>query len=234
MSRGCLRTMMLLFAMLGCAIDMGATEYDFMVLRERMVRDQIEARGIRDRRVMDTMRRVERHRFVPTALQYVAYEDTPLPIGEGQTISQPYIVALMMEAAQLKGNEKVLEIGTGSGYQAALAAELAREVYTIEIVPALAERAQRLLSTLGYRNIRAKCGDGYLGWPEFAPFDCIIVTAAPEKVPPFLVEQLAEGGRMVIPVGTIYQELRLVVKVAGKIEERVIIPVRFVPMVHKR
>lgn len=207
---------------------------DFKNLRETMVKYQIEQRGIKDRRVLEVMRRVERHRFVPRQIQHLAYEDMPLPIGEGQTISQPYIVAIMTEVLQLKGNEKVLEIGTGSGYQAAVLAELAQEVYTIEILPELANQAQKLLDELGYKNIKVKCADGYLGWPEFAPFDAIIVTCAPEEIPQALIEQLAEGGRMVIPVGTAYQELRLLVKTQGRIKQTGIIPVRFVPMIRKR
>ena len=204
---------------------------DFKALRENMVKNQIEARGVKDKKVLEVMRKVERHKFVPMQSQYLAYEDTPLSIGEDQTISQPYIVALMTELLKLEGNEKVLEIGTGSGYQAAILAELAREVYTIEILPKLSERAQKLLQDLGYTNIKVKCGDGYLGWPEFAPFEAIIVTCAPDKVPKTLIEQLAEGGRMVIPVGTTYQELKLLVKIKGRIEEKDIIPVRFVPMI---
>ena len=199
-----------------------------------MVTYQIEARGVKDGRVLEVMRKVERHWFVPQELQHLSYEDTPLPIGEGQTISQPYIVALMTELLQLKGEEKVLEIGTGSGYQAALLAELAKEVYTIEILPTLASRAEKLLKDLGYKNIKVKCGDGYLGWPEFAPFDAIIVTCAPEHIPQSLIEQLAEGGRLVIPVGVSYQELKLLVKTAGKIEQKDIIPVRFVPMLREK
>lgn len=206
---------------------------DFKELREKMVRYQIEERGIRDKAVLEAMRKVQRHRFVPQGLQYLAYEDMPLEIGEGQTISQPYIVALMTELLQLKGNEKVLEIGTGSGYQAAILAELSDEVYTIEILPKLAEQAQKLLAKLGYKNIKVKCADGYLGWPEFAPFDAIMATCAAEEIPPALIEQLAEGGRMVIPQGTAYQELKLLVKVKGKIEQKDIIPVRFVPMIRK-
>jgi protein-L-isoaspartate(D-aspartate) O-methyltransferase len=206
---------------------------DFKVHRDRMVKHQIEARGIKDRRVLDTMRKVPRHCFLPLAFRIFAYEDMPLPIGEGQTISQPYVVALMTELLELKGSEKVLEIGTGSGYQAAILAELCQKVYTIEILPGLAKRAQKVLSKLGYKNIQVKCGDGYLGWPEKAPFDAIIVTCAPQKIPPPLIEQLAEGGKLVIPVGELNQELKLLVKVNGKIEEKSIIPVRFVPMMRK-
>jgi protein-L-isoaspartate(D-aspartate) O-methyltransferase len=153
-----------------------------------------------------------------------------LPIGEGQTISQPYIVALMTELLELKGDEKVLEIGTGSGYQAAILAELAKEVYTIEIIEKLAQTAKERLEKLGYQNIKVKAGDGYLGWPEVAPFDAIIVTCAPPFIPEPLQEQLKEGGRMVIPVGTAYQELKLIRKEKGKIKVKAIIPVRFVPM----
>lgn len=206
---------------------------DFKTLREQMVREQIEQRGIKDESVLAAMRKVERHCFVPFDLTHLAYEDMPLPIGEGQTISQPYIVALMTELLQLKGSEKVLEIGTGSGYQAAILAELAKEVYTIEILPRLSQRAEKLLQELGYKNIKVKCADGYLGWPEFAPFDAIIVTCAAKEIPQPLIAQLAEGGRMVIPQGEEYQELKLLVKVKGKIEQSDIIPVRFVPMLRK-
>lgn len=206
---------------------------NFKVLRENMVSRQIETRGIKDKRVLEVMRKVERHRFVPANLAHLAYEDTPLPIGEGQTISQPYIVALMTELLGLKGNERVLEIGTGSGYQAAILAELTKEVYTIEILPGLAESAQELLDELGYKNIQVKCGDGYLGWREFAPFNSIMVTCAPDEIPAPLIEQLAEGGRLVIPVGKRYQQLKLLIKTKSGLEERDIIPVRFVPMIRK-
>ena len=201
--------------------------------RDAMVEEQIVRRGVKNKLVLDAVRKVPRHEYVPEKLQSEAYYDTPLPIGEGQTISQPYIVALMTELLELKGKEKVLEIGTGSGYQAAILADLAGEVYTIEILPSLAQRAEKLVSELGYKNIKVKCGDGFLGWPEFAPFEAIIVTCAPEEIPPLLIEQLAEGGRMVIPVGEEYQELKLLVKVKGKIEQKDIIPVIFVPMIKK-
>lgn len=216
------------------AVTRASPILDFKNLRERMVKEQIEARGVKDRRTKEALLKVERHRFVPKNLQHLAYEDMPLPIGSGQTISQPYIVALMTELLQLKGKGKVLEIGTGSGYQAAILAELTQEVYTIEILPKLANGAQKLLTELGYKNIKVKCGDGYLGWPEFAPFDAIIVTCAPKEVPLALIKQLAEGGRMVIPVGEWYQELKLLVKVEGKIKQKNIIPVRFVPMIRRR
>lgn len=202
----------------------------FSKLREEMVRTQIEARGINDRRVLEVMRKVPRHKFVPWLYRRFAYEDRPLPIGQGQTISQPYIVALMTELPGLSGEEKVLEIGTGSGYQAAILAELAARVYTIEIEPILATLAKERLEELGYKNIQVKCGDGYLGWEENAPFDAIIVTCAPEEIPERLVEQLADGGRMVIPVGSAYQELKLVEKINNELKIRSIIPVRFVPM----
>jgi protein-L-isoaspartate(D-aspartate) O-methyltransferase len=206
---------------------------DFKARRQDMIRNQIEARGIKDRRVLEAMLKVERHRFVAGNLQHLAYEDRPLPIGSGQSISQPYIVALMTELLELEGNEKVLEIGTGSGYQAAILAELAKDVYTIEILPELANRAEQLLKDLGYQNIHVKCADGYLGWPEFAPFDAIIVTCAPDEVPQALIGQLADGGRMVIPIGSLFQELKLLVKKEGKIIQKNIIPVIFVPMIRK-
>jgi protein-L-isoaspartate(D-aspartate) O-methyltransferase len=203
---------------------------DFKAMREKMVETQIKARGVKDSRVLSAMLKVERHLFVPKDLESSAYSDQPLPIGEGQTISQPYIVALMTELLELKGGEKVLEIGTGSGYQAAILAELAKEVYTIEIVERLATSAKNLLLALGYQNVNVKAGDGYLGWPEAAPFDAIIVTCAPDHVPDPLLEQLKEGGRMVLPVGTYTQELKRIVKRSGKIEVKDTIPVIFVPM----
>ena len=203
---------------------------DFKAMREKMVETQIKARGVRDPRVLSALLKVERHRFVPKEYLNSAYSDQPLPIGEGQTISQPYIVALMTELIELKGDEKVLEIGTGSGYQAAILAELAKEVYTIEIIESLASMAKNRLLESGYQNIKVKAGDGYLGWPEVAPFDAIIITAAPDHIPKPLIEQLKEGGRMVVPVGTYTQELKKIVKQSGKIETINIIPVVFVPM----
>ncbi|MDI7260091.1 MAG: protein-L-isoaspartate(D-aspartate) O-methyltransferase [Thermodesulfobacteriota bacterium] len=199
-------------------------------MRERMVQTQIKDRGVKDARVLAAMLKVERHRFVPKEYQSRAYSDQPLPIGEGQTISQPYIVAVMTELLELKGEEKVLEIGTGSGYQAAILAELVKEVYTIEIVEPLATMAKNRLLELEYRNIQVKAGDGYLGWPEVAPFDAIIVTAAPDHIPKPLLDQLKEGGRLVVPVGTHSQELKKVVKRSGRIETTGIISVIFVPM----
>jgi protein-L-isoaspartate(D-aspartate) O-methyltransferase len=211
----------------------GADETLFAEKRKQMVEKQIKAMGINDLRVLDAMLKVKRHLFVPSDVRHLAYEDRPLPIGWEQTISQPYIVALMTELLALKGTERVLEIGTGSGYQAAILAELVKEVYTIEISEPLARQSERLLKELHYNNIKVKFGDGFLGWPEFSPFDAIIVTCAPEKIPPPLLSQLAENGRLVIPVGTYWQELKLVRKVNGRIKEADIVPVRFVPMMRK-
>ncbi len=203
----------------------------FVKQREAMVRVQIESRGITEPATLDALRKVERHKFVPPKYQNKAYEDHPLPIGENQTISQPYIVALMTQVLDLKKNEKVLEIGTGSGYQAAVLAEICNHVYTIEIIDTLGQRAQKLLADLGYKNINVKIGDGYKGWEEHSPFDAIIVTCAPTHIPEPLKKQLAEGGKMVIPVGkTFAQELVLLTKKNGKIRRESIIPVRFVPM----
>lgn len=203
------------------------------LFRGEMVDRQIAARGVRDEAVLEAMRAVPRHRLVPEDVRPYSYEDTPLPIGFGQTISQPYIVALMTELAQVKPGQRVLEVGTGSGYQAAVLAQMGAEVYTIEIVEPLAERAARDLASLGYTNVHVRAGDGYLGWPEAAPFDAVIVTAGATHVPQPLIDQLKPGGRMVIPVGeTLHtQSLRLLVKQAeGRIVERDLLPVRFVPM----
>ena len=207
-----------------------SAESGFQALREKMVETQIRARGVKEPRVLAAMLKVERHLFVPKKLQSQAYQDHPLPIGESQTISQPYIVALMTELLVLKGGEKVLEIGTGSGYQAAILAELVKEVYTIEIVESLASSARKKLDELGYRNIQVRAGDGYKGWPEAAPFDAVIVTAAPDHIPQPLIDQLKEGGRLVIPVGSGYQTLKKMMRKGGKIETQDVIPVLFVPM----
>jgi len=198
--------------------------------RREMVATQIEARGVRDPRVLDALRRVERHRFVPERLRASAYEDRPLPIGHGQTISQPYIVAVMTEEARVKPGARVLEIGTGSGYQAAVLAVLAGQVYTIEIVEPLAREAAARLEALGYANVSVRAGDGYRGWPERAPFDAILVTAAPPEIPQPLLDQLAVGGRLVAPVGEGVQELVVVERTAAGLQRRRILPVRFVPM----
>jgi len=198
--------------------------------RNRMVAWQIQRRGITDPRVLAAMRKVERHRFVPERYRSYAYDDHPLPIGEDQTISQPYIVALMTELLQPKETDIVLEIGTGSGYQAAILAELVKEVYTIEIVASLGKNAQQLLNELEYKNTHVRIGDGYKGWPEKAPFDKIIVTAAPDHIPQPLVDQLKPGGLMVIPVGKSHQELMLISKDEKGVTQENILPVRFVPM----
>ncbi|MBZ0273364.1 protein-L-isoaspartate(D-aspartate) O-methyltransferase [bacterium] len=198
--------------------------------RERMVKTTIADRGVTDERVLAAMRKVPRHEFVPPALRPIAYTDTALPIARGQTISQPYIVAFMTEAARIGPKDKVLEIGTGSGYQAAVLAEVAREVYSIEILCDLAESAQKTLKRIGYGRVKVKCGDGFRGWPENAPFDAILVTAAPKEVPRPLIEQLAEGGRLVIPVGESFQNLARYVKRKGDFVREDLLPVRFVPM----
>ncbi|MFQ6038653.1 MAG: protein-L-isoaspartate(D-aspartate) O-methyltransferase [Candidatus Aminicenantales bacterium] len=203
---------------------------NFKKARESMVAAQIKARGIKDERILEAMRSVPRHVFVPEDMVAYAYNDEPLPIGEGQTISQPYIVAYMTEVLRLRENDRVLEIGTGSGYQAAILAELAREVFTVELVETLSRKAEKRLKDLGYTNIFFKVGDGTYGWKEFAPFDAIIVTAAPEKVPQVLIDQLGTEGRMVVPVGSAVQELVLVVKGRRKIRKKKLLPVRFVPL----
>jgi protein-L-isoaspartate(D-aspartate) O-methyltransferase len=213
-------------------VTMGA-DIDFATARLRMVDEQLKAfdRGITNRAVLDAMASVPRHEFVPSNLRRDAYEDHPLPIGYGQTISQPYIVAFMTEQLRPKPTDRVLEIGTGSGYQAAVLSLLVREVYTIEIVEPLAERAQADLRRLGYTNVVVRSGDGYRGWPEAAPFEAIIVTCAPDRVPQPLIDQLRDGGQMIIPVGPLHdQNLYLLQKVAGQVERRAVLPVRFVPM----
>jgi protein-L-isoaspartate(D-aspartate) O-methyltransferase len=209
------------------------TEEQWTAQRDRMVREQLQARDINDARVLDVMRTVPRHRFVPEAQRPQAYGDYPLPIGYSQTISQPYIVAFMTQALATAPDHKVLEIGTGSGYQAAVLARLVRDVYTIEIVEPLAARARTTLQELGFGNVHVRTGNGYLGWPEQAPFDRIIVTAAPEELPQALVEQLKVGGRMAIPVGVGDQELRILRRTATGIETLDTLPVRFVPMTGK-
>jgi protein-L-isoaspartate(D-aspartate) O-methyltransferase len=201
--------------------------------RRRMLEEQLKGRDIRDERVLDAMRRVPRHLFVPSEVRDQAYGDHPLPIGHAQTISQPYIVAFMTEALDVQPTHKVLEIGTGSGYQAAVLAELAREVYTIEIIEPLGTSASKTLTDLGYKNIHTRVGNGYLGWPEAAPFDRIMVTAAPTEVPPALVEQLAPDGVIAIPVGTGIQELQVLRRTKDGLTLLKTLPVRFVPMTGK-
>ena len=209
-------------------------ERDLAKLKENMVKKQIEARGIKDERVLNAMRKVERHKFVIDRHLNEAYDDHPLPIGHGQTISQPYIVALMTELCELDGTEKVLEIGTGSGYQAAILSLLAKTVYTIEIVEPLGKSALKRLKDLGYSNVHVRIGDGYKGWPEEAPFDVIILTACPVEIPDSLIKQLKEGAIMVAPVGDYHQELVKIQKDNGKIIKKTITFVRFVPMVHSK
>jgi protein-L-isoaspartate(D-aspartate) O-methyltransferase len=218
---------------LGCSVSQAdpgtATEFD--AARARMVEEQVAARGVADERVLSAMRKVPRHEFVPEERRESAYEDRPLPIGYGQTISQPYVVAAMSEILRLDGSERVLEVGTGSGYQAAVLSVLAREVYSIEIVEPLATRARDDLARLGYANVHVRFGDGYRGWPEVAPFDAIILTAAPDHVPEPLVAQLAAGGRMVLPLGSWSQDLVLLTKDGeGEVHRQVLFGVRFVPM----
>lgn len=198
-----------------------------------MVDEQIVTRDIKNPRVLDAMRKVPRHEFVPESMRDEAYGDTPLPIGYGQTISQPYIVAYMSEALELEPSHRVLEIGTGSGYQAAILGELAKEVFSIEIVAPLAAAARQTLARLGYKNVHVRAGNGYLGWPEEAPFDRVMVTAAPDEVPQALVDQLKVGGLMAIPVGIGLQELRILRRTANGVETLRTLPVRFVPMTGK-
>ena len=209
-----------------------AQDHDWAKLRARMVEEQIKARGVKDDRVLQAMARVPRHEFVPRGERADAYDDRPLPIGHGQTISQPYIVALMTEQARPKPEHKVLEIGTGSGYQAAVLAELVKEVYTIELVPELAGEAKERLKGLGYKNVHARAGDGYKGWPEAAPFDAVVVTCGADHVPEPLFEQLKPGGVLVIPVGTTQAEqslLAITKDAKGARTTRDLGPVRFVP-----
>lgn len=205
-------------------------EARFARLREHMVTSQIAARGVRDTRVLEAMRTVPRHLFVPIEVRDQAYDDHPLPIGENQTISQPYIVGLMTELLDLRDGDHVLEVGTGSGYQAAVLAAMGCKVYTIEIRAPLAAEAERRLATLGVANVVVRSGDGYGGWPQAAPFAAIIVTAAPDRVPEPLLAQLREGGRLVIPVGSFYQQLKVITRSGATFTERDVIPVRFVPM----
>ncbi len=219
----------LIFIPFGCAQD----EDPYYSSRMKMVQEQIRERGVKDTKVLAVMEKVKRHIFVPAWEQYQAYEDYPVPIGYRQTISQPYIVAYMTEAAELKKDDKVLEIGTGSGYQAAILAEIVNEVYTIEIIKELADSARDRLKELGYKNIWIRHGDGYEGWEEYAPFDAIIVTAAPDEIPQKLVHQLKVGGRMIVPVGDFYQELQRITKTESGFEVERLLPVRFVPMIKK-
>lgn len=235
------REMALVAAAIGVVLGAGlhaseATDDPHQKERDRMVARTIEARGVRDPAVLAAMRSVPRGRFVPDNLQRSAHDDAPLPIGHGQTISQPYIVAYMTELVAPGPGDKVLEIGSGSGYQAAVLAQMAGRVFTIEIVPELAARSARVLADLGYANVTVREGDGYFGWPEEAPFDAIVVTAASERIPPPLIEQLRDGGRMIIPVGPPMgtQYLVLVTKSDGAVRTKTLIPVRFVPFTRRQ
>lgn len=208
------------------------SEEEFAAQRRKLV-EVLKSQGLKSKSVLDALLKVPRHEFVPASHRNLAYENRALPIAHEQTISQPYIVGYMTEAADIAPADRVLEIGTGSGYQAAVLAELAKEVYSIEIVPPLADSARRLLSELGYKNVQVKTGNGYLGWPERAPFDAIIVTAAPDEVPQALVDQLAMGGTMVVPVGSEFQQMMIITRGESGVVERRTIPVAFVPMVGK-
>jgi protein-L-isoaspartate(D-aspartate) O-methyltransferase len=221
---------LVVFATTGCG-QKNAPVADFTAQRQRMVMEQLMPRGIHEERVLAAMAKVPREEFVPQDSRAASYTDQPLPIGYGQTISQPFIVAFMTEQLRLAPGDRVLEIGTGSGYQAAILAELVAEVYSIEIIEPLAKTAEVTLQCLGYKNVNVKAGDGYKGWPEHAPFDAVTVTCAPDHVPRPLVDQLKEGGRIIIPVGGLGdQELYLLEKKNGQLEQRAVEPVRFVPM----
>jgi protein-L-isoaspartate(D-aspartate) O-methyltransferase len=225
-----------LLSALACTSDGTALQRDprdWDAQRRRMVEDQIRGRGIRDERVLEAMRAVPRHLFIPESERSRAYADAPVPIGYGQTISQPFIVAFMTEALRVSRDHRVLEIGTGSGYQAAVLSALAREVRSMEIVEPLANQATATLNALGYSNVHVRTGNGYLGWPEHAPYDRIMVTAAPEDVPPALIEQLTVGGLMAIPVGSGSQELRILRRTPKGVEVIDTLPVLFVPMTGK-
>jgi len=203
-----------------------------MDVRKKMVENQIKKRGIDNRKVLAAMEKVPRHLFVPEALNRSAYNDEPLPIGEGQTISQPYIVAYMTDKLELTENDRVLEIGTGCGYQTAILAEIVSEVYTVEIIGSLSSKAEKILTELGYDNIHFRVGDGYKGWPEYSPYNAIIVTAAPPRIPEVLKKQLSVGGKMLAPVGEVFQELVLISRVKNKYQKKSLLPVRFVPMIN--
>ena len=226
---------LLLFFSLLSFINTCSMAQDFEKLRNKMVDEQLKKRQLKSKIVLDAMRHVPRHLFVPEDMRDYAYEDRPLPIGLEQTISQPYIVAFMTETLAPIPGMKILEIGTGSGYQAAVLSYIGCRVYTIELLPALAERAEKTLTELKFKNINVKCGNGYEGWPEEAPFDAIIVTAAPDKIPEKLFDQLRDGGLMIIPVGPVHtqQSLKLITKKGKRIIERDLLPVRFVPMVDR-
>ncbi len=237
---GSIVLLLLLFSLYSCTPQLRSEQTsveqeaakEFAKQRRNLV-EQLKSQGITSQTVLDVLLKVPRHKFVPPSYRHLAYQNRPLPIGQDQTISQPFIVGYMTEAAEVAPGEKVLEIGTGSGYQAAVLAELAKQVYTIEIIPELAEGARNLLHDLGYKNVEVKTGNGYEGWHEHAPFDAIVVTAAPDHVPQKLVEQLAVNGKMVIPVGSAFQEMVIITRNKAGVVERRTIPVRFVPMTGK-
>jgi len=233
LSKTALRFLVSTLIILPLSMAIAAVDDNYALKRQQMVEKDMRDRGLKDPVVLTVMRKVPRHLFVDESLWSQAYEDHPLPIGEGQTISQPYVVALMTEELRLKPEDRVLEVGTGSGYQAAVLAEIVKAVYTIEIRKSLADHAAERLAALGYRNVKVKCGDGYFGWEEQAPFDAIIITAAANHVPPPLIKQLKEGGRLIVPLGsTVYfQTLTLATKRKGDLDVEQISPVAFVPMV---
>lgn len=231
----CVSCLVLVFIALNCSNKQNLKEDKYFRMRKRMVEQQIKDRGIHDKKVLDALMNVPRHKFVPEEYKDHSYDDSPLPIGYNQTISQPYIVAYMTEILNPDKTKKVLEIGTGSGYQAAILSLLYKDVYTVEIIKALGEKAKRVFDEEGYNNIMVKIGDGFQGWKEYAPFDAIIVTCAPSNIPNPLVEQLAEGGKMIIPVGEYNnQVLCLLEKKNGKIRKIETLPVIFVPMMREK
>lgn len=215
--------------------ELRAQEMNYKELRNKMVKEQVAARGIKERPVIKAMQKVERHLFVPSQFRHLAYSDSPLPIGFGQTISQPYIVGVMTQLLDINSKSKVLEIGTGSGYQAAILGEICKEVYSIEIVEGLALKAKSTIESLNYDNLFLKWGDGYIGWEEHAPYDAIIVTCSPRKIPQALIDQLVEGGSLVIPIGDKnIKSLVLLKKIDGELVRRDVVPVRFVPMIDEK
>lgn len=215
--------------------EVRAQKMNYKQLRHKMVKEQIAARGIKDKDVIKAMQKVERHLFVPIQFRHLAYSDSPLPIGFGQTISQPYIVGIMTQLLDINSDSRVLEIGTGSGYQAAILGELCKEVYSIEIVEGLALKAKSTIESLNYDNLHLKWGDGYMGWEEHAPYDAIIVTCSPSKIPQALIDQLGENGNLVIPIGAKnVKSLVLLKKVDGELVRKDVIPVRFVPMIDEK
>lgn len=235
-----LLTGILLFSLAACTQQSASKDSEPQKISEevftrqrRELVQQLRVEGITSQQVLDALLKVPRHKFVPESSRHLSYVNRPLPIGQEQTISQPFIVGYMTEAAEIASTEKVLEIGTGSGYQAAVLGELAKQVYSIEIIPELANRARTVLRELGYKNIEVKTGNGYAGWPEHAPFDAIVVTAAPDEVPKALVDQLAVKGKMVVPVGTDFQQMVIITRTESGVVERKTIPVAFVPMTGK-